>query len=74
MSCLLYDLGIEMLEFDPRLVRGEAPVYGAFGDVTLGFPRDHFPGEGFTVGDAVPVQTLAREHRELYLGHAAILA
>ena len=34
---LLYDLGIEMLELDPRLGAREAPVYGAFGGVALGF-------------------------------------
>ncbi len=68
MSWLLYNLGIEKLELDPRLVAGETPVYGAFGDVTLGFPRTHFPREGFTLGDA-PLQTLASQHRELYLGH-----
>ena len=34
-----------MLELDPRLVAGETPVYGAFGDVTLGFPRAHFPSD-----------------------------
>src|SRR5215210_7746413 len=68
ISWLLYNLGIEMLELDPRLVAGETPVYGAFGDVTLGFPRTHFPREGFTLGDA-PLQTLASQHRELYLSH-----
>lgn len=52
----------------PLQSRGEMPVYVAFGDVTLGFSRTHFPGEGFKVGDT-PVQTLASQHRELYLGH-----
>src|SRR5215210_6821328 len=57
-----------MLELDPRLGAGEAPVYGAFGGVALGLPGSHFPGERFTVGDA-PIQTLASQHRKLYLGH-----
>src|SRR5215210_7136259 len=57
-----------MLELDPRILCGEAPVYGSFGHVTLGFPHTHFLGKRLLVGDA-PIQTLASEHRELYLGH-----
>src|SRR5215204_4764265 len=57
-----------MLELNPRLLCGEAPVYGTFVGVTLGFPRTHFFGKRFLVGDAL-IQTLAREHRELDLGH-----
>jgi len=57
-----------MLELDPRLVAGEAPVYGAFGCVALAFPRTHFLGKRFLVGDA-PIQALASQKRELDLGH-----
>src|SRR5215218_1670729 len=57
-----------MLELDPRLLCSEAPVYGTFVGVTLGFPRTHFLGKRLLVGDAL-LQTLASEHRELYLGH-----
>src|SRR5919199_3180735 len=57
-----------MLELDPRLLRSEAPVYGTIVGVALGFPRTHFLGKRFSVGDA-PIQTLPSEHRELYLGH-----
>src|SRR5829696_3878281 len=57
-----------MLELDPRLLCGEAPVYGALGCVALLFPHTHFLGKRSLVGDA-PIQTLASEHRELDLGH-----
>src|SRR5215210_4313439 len=57
-----------MLELDPRLFAGEAPVNGAFGRVAFGLPRTHFPSQTLPVGDA-PIQTLAGEHRELDLGH-----
>src|SRR5215210_3975133 len=57
-----------MLELDASIGAGEAPGYGAFGSVALGFPRAYFPGESFTLGDAL-IQTLASQHRELYLGH-----
>src|SRR5215210_9591788 len=57
-----------MLELDPRLLAGEAPVYGAFGRVAFGLPRTHFPSQTLPVG-AAPLQTLAGEHRELDLGH-----
>src|SRR5215207_8387322 len=57
-----------MLELDASIGAGEAPVYGALGRVALGFPRTHFLGKRFSVGDAL-IQTLASEHRELDLGH-----
>src|SRR5215203_360931 len=57
-----------MLELDPRLLCGEAPVYRTFVGVTLDFPSTHFLGKRSLVGDA-PIQTLASEHRELDLGH-----
>src|SRR5215208_7555299 len=57
-----------MLELDPRLLCSEAPVYGTFVGVTLGFPRTHFLGKRLLVGEALFL-TLAGEHRELYLGH-----
>ena len=57
-----------MLELDPRLLGAEAPVYATFVGVALLFPRTHFLGKRLLVGDA-PIQTLAREYRELYLGH-----
>jgi hypothetical protein len=57
-----------MLELDPRLLCGEAPVDGAFGSVAFGLPRAHFPSQTLPVGDT-PIQTLAGKHRELYLSH-----
>ena len=57
-----------MLEFDASIGAGEAPLYGALGRVALFFPRTHFLGKRFMVGDA-PLQTLASQHRELNLGH-----
>src|SRR5215203_1907274 len=57
-----------MLELDPRLLCGEAPVYGALGCVALLFPHTHFLGKRFLVGDAL-IHTLTSEHRELDLGH-----
>src|SRR5215210_208156 len=57
-----------MLELDASIGAGQAPVYGALGCVALGFPSTHFLGKRLLVGDA-PIQTLAREHRELDLGH-----
>jgi hypothetical protein len=57
-----------MLEPNPRLLRGEAPVYGTLVGVTLGFPRPRFLGKRFLVGDA-PIRTPTREYRELDLGH-----
>jgi len=62
-----------MLELDPRLLCGEAPVYGTLAGVTLSFPRTHFLGKRLLVGDA-PIQTLASEHRELDLGHVQLRA
>src|SRR5215207_8817693 len=47
-----------MLELDPRLLCGQAPVDGAFGRVAFVLPRAHSP-----------IQTLPGKHRELYLGH-----
>jgi hypothetical protein len=57
-----------MLELDASIGAGQAPVYGAFGGVALSFPGPHFSGESFPVGDA-PIQTLASQHAQLYLGH-----
>jgi hypothetical protein len=57
-----------VLELDACIGAGEAPLYGALGCVALGFPRTHFLGKPFLVGDA-PIQTLPSEHRELDLGH-----
>ena len=57
-----------MFEFDASIGAGEAPLYGALGRVALRFPRTHFLGKRFLVGDAL-IQTLASEHRELDLGH-----
>src|SRR5918994_6870757 len=57
-----------MLELDPRLLAGEAPVNGAFGRVAFGFPSTHSPNETLPVGHT-PIQTLAGKHRQLYLGH-----
>ena len=57
-----------MLELDPRLLCGEAPLYGAFGRVAVGLPRTYFPSQTLPVGDA-PILKLAGQHRELYLGH-----
>ena len=57
-----------MLELDASIGAGEAPLYGALGRVALRFPRTHFLGKRFLVGDAL-IQTLASEHRELDLGH-----
>ena len=39
-----------MLELDPRLLCGEAPVYGTLVGVTLGFPGTHFLGKCLLVG------------------------
>src|SRR5215210_347045 len=58
-----------MLELDASIGAGEAPGYGALGRVALGFPRIHFLGKRFSVGDAPIPQTLPSEHRELDLGH-----
>ena len=57
-----------MLELDPRLLCGEAPVNGAFGRVAFGLPRTYFPSQTLPVGDA-PIQTLTGKNRQLYLGH-----
>src|SRR5215210_5644969 len=57
-----------MLELDPRLVAGEAPLDGALGRVALLFPRLRFLGKRISIGDAL-VETLPSEHRELDLGH-----
>src|SRR5215216_188726 len=57
-----------MLELDASIGAGEAPVYGALGRVALGFPRTHFLGKRFLIGDAL-IQALASEHTQLDLGH-----
>src|SRR5215218_191188 len=57
-----------MLELDASIGAGEAPVYGVLGRVALDFPRTHFLGKRFLVGDAL-IQTLASEHTQLDLGH-----
>ena len=49
-----------MLELDPRLLCGEAPLYGAFGRVAVGLPRTYFPSQTLPVGDAAAALPPAR--------------
>ncbi len=57
-----------MLELDPRVSGGEAPVYGAPHRVAPLLPGGCLAAKRRPVGDA-PIQALPREHGEFDLGH-----
>src|SRR6266487_924689 len=59
---------IEVLELDPSILGGKAPVDPASGAVARRLPRCDLPLQGRPVGQP-PVQALLRQHAQLDLGH-----
>ena len=60
--------GIEVLELDPGILSGEAPVDPTSGAVARRLPFRDLPLQGRPVGQP-PVQALLRQHGKLDLGH-----